>query len=88
MFFAATVNAENITQNVTQKGQVFYQDSLSTKKIKKDRPTLTGYYYQTTDGTKYPIYMSTNGKCFIIRTSKNGKQYKQYLPEITKKLAK
>ena len=73
-------------QRVIKQGTVFVQKDSS--RIKKDNPTLTKYVYQTTDGTKYPIYMSANGKCFIIRTSKNGKQYKQYLPEITKQLSK
>lgn len=70
---------------VTRKGNVFVQDS-SSNKIKKDNPTLTKYFYMTPDGTKYPIYMSINGKCFIIRTSKSGRRYKQYLPEVTKQL--
>lgn len=74
-------------QNITRKGNVFVQNSSNSNKIKKDTATLTGYFYQTSDGTKYPIYMSSTGKCFIIRTSaKTGKQYKQYLPEITKQL--
>lgn len=75
-------------QSVTRKGNTFYQESNSNK-IEKDTATLTGYYYQTADGTKYPIYISSKGKCFILRTSsKTGKQYKQYLPEITKQLTK
>lgn len=75
-------------QSVTRNGNTFYQESNSNK-IEKDTATLTGYYYQTADGTKYPIYISSKGKCFILRTSsKTGKQYKQYLPEVTKELAK
>lgn len=75
-------------QSVTRQGKIFIQQSNSNK-IEKDTATLTGYYYQTADGTKYPIYISSKGKCFILRTSsKTGKQYKQYLPEITKQLAK
>ena len=73
-------------QNVTRKGNVFIQDS-SKSPIKKDSATLTKYFYVASDGVKYPIYMSSTGKCFIIRTSaKTGKQYKQYLPEVTKQL--
>lgn len=72
-------------QSVVRQGNVFVQDT-SSHKIAKDNPTLTKYFYVASDGTKYPIYMSANGKCFIVRTSKNGKQYKQYLPEVTKQL--
>lgn len=72
-------------QKVTRVGKIFVQDSTSHK-FKKQSVTLTKYYYMTTDGTKYPIYMSQSGKCFIIRKSKNGREYKQYLPEITKQI--
>lgn len=84
LFYTPTTRA----QNVTRKGNVFVQDTSSRKTIKKAPFTLTKFYYQASDGTKYPIYMSSNGKCFIIRTSKNGKQYRQYLPEVTKELSK
>ena len=72
-------------QSVVRQGNMFVQDT-SSHKIAKDNPTLTKYFYIASDGTKYPIYMSANRKYFIIRTSKNGKQYKQYLPEVTKQL--
>lgn len=73
-------------QNVTLQGNTFVQVDSSSNKIKKDNPLLTKYFYQTVDGTKYSIYMSASGKCFILRISKNGKRYKQYLPEISKQL--
>jgi hypothetical protein len=86
LFFAAIL--QGYSQNVTRKGNVFIQDSSKTKKA-KDVPILTKYIYVASDGTKYPIYMSSTGKCFIIRTSsKTGKQYKQYLPEVTKEIQK
>ena len=70
------------------KGNVFYKDSTS-REIKKDNPTLTRFFYVDSTGTKYPIYMSASGKCFILRTSsKTGKVYKQYLPEITRTMSK
>lgn len=71
-------------QNVTKSGNTFVQIS---KKKKPDEPIKTKYIYQTTDGKKYPIYLSANGKYFIYRISKNGKTYKQYLPEIQKQLS-
>ena len=73
-------------QSVVRQGNVFVQDTSKSTKIKKDNPTLTKYFYLAADGTKYPIYMSTSGKCFILRVSKNGKEYRQYLPEVTKQL--
>jgi len=88
LLFCVSLIQSACAQKVTRKGNVFVQDSTSHQFKKKD-VTLTKYYYMSTDGTKYPIYMSSTGKCFIIRTSsKTGKQYKQYLPEVTKQLQK
>lgn len=79
---------EASAQSVVRNGNTFYQQSNSNT-IEKDSATLTGYFYVDTKGVKYPIYMSSKGKCFIFRTSaKTGKQYKQYLPEITKQLSR
>jgi hypothetical protein len=48
---------------------------------------LTQYFYMTADGSKYPIYQSREGKCFIIRTNtKTGERYRQYLPEVDMQL--
>lgn len=75
-------------QSVVRKGNTFYQQSNSNK-IEKDSAVFSGYHYFDTKGIRYPIYISSKGKCFIFRTSaKTGKQYKQYLPEITKQLSK
>lgn len=76
-------------QTVERRGNTFVQKCDSSSRIKKSDVQVTKYFYQTADGTKYPIYVSSNGKYFIIRvSSKTGKQYRQYLPEVTKQLLK
>lgn len=88
LIFLGAFLQECRAQNVTRQGKLFIQNPSSST-IKRDSITLTGYYYVTSDGTRYPIYKSSKGKCFIIRTSsKTGKEYRQYLPEITKQLSK
>lgn len=73
-------------QNVVRNGNTFMQTS---KKKAKEAFMTTPYTYVAADGTKYPIYISGNGKYFIIRKSKKtGKEYRQYLPEIQKQLSK
>lgn len=73
-------------QNVVRNGNTFMQTS---KKKAKEAFITTPYTYVAADGTKYPIYISGNGKYFIIRKSKKtGKEYRQYLPEIQKQLSK
>lgn len=70
-------------QNVTRNGNTFTQQSKQ-----KAEPTKTKYVYVDKDGVKYPIYLSSKGKAFIIKISKKtGKEYRQYLPEITKQIA-
>lgn len=70
-------------QNVVRKGNMFEQVN------KKTEPIKTCYVYQDKDGIQYPIYLSSKGKAFIIKKSKKtGKEYRQYLPEITKQLSK
>lgn len=73
-------------QEVVRNGNTFTQTS---KKKAKEAFMTTPYTYVASDGTKYPIYVSGNGKYFIIRKSaKTGKEYRQYLPEVTKQLSK
>lgn len=46
----------------------------------------TKYSYTSDEGTKHPIYMNDNGDCFVIRIDKDGKKYRQFLPEVTNAL--
>lgn len=63
------------------------EDSSYVKSDSVSDAVLTKYFYITVSGVKYPIYMTKTGECFIIRTnSKTGERYKQYLPEILKRL--
>lgn len=68
-------------QSVQLKGKTFYavKDSSS-----KNQSVKTDYVYVDKEGNTHPVYLSKNGKAYIIRTSKKtGKEYKQYLPKIT-----
>lgn len=49
-----------------------------TKTITNSQDVKTVYTYTIKD-TVYPIYITKNGRCYIIRTSKNGNEYRQYL---------
>lgn len=68
-------------QNVIRKGNTFVQMVDSAKK--------TSFTYEAKDGKKYTIYLSSKGKAYIIcKSKKTGKEYKRYLPKITKELKK
>ena len=61
-------------QSYTRNNNNFTQVTTTTS------DTKTEYTYTIKDKV-YPIYITKNGRCYIIRTSKNGKDYKQYLEE-------
>ena len=70
-------------QNVVRKGNNF------TVVSKKSEVTKTNYTYTDRSGITYPIYISSKGKAFIIKTSKKtGKKYRQYIPRVTDEIAK
>lgn len=82
----ALLSSAVYSQEVVRNGNVFTQ--VSSKKAKEAFKS-TPYTYVAADGTKYPIYISGNGKYFIIRKSaKTGKEYRQYLPKVQKQLQK
>ena len=65
-------------QDYKQEGTTFVQ---ITNKGNSSKATKTEYIWEK-NGVKYPIYISSRGKAYIIRTSKKtGKEYKQYLPD-------
>lgn len=71
-------------QNVVRNGNTFTEVS---KKKQKEAFKTTPYTYVAADGNKYPIYISGNGKYFIIRKSaKTGKEYRQYLSKVQEQL--
>ena len=44
-----------------------------------EKPKDTGKTYTDSKGNIYPVFISKGGKLFVIRISKAGKEYKQYL---------
>ena len=70
-----TINA----QNIVRKGNVFIEQTDSTR----SHAQKTKYIYQDKNGDKYTIYVSKNGKYFIVKKSKkSGKEYRKYPKDI------
>lgn len=72
-------------QEVVRRGNTFVErvDSL-----KRGKMYSTNYTFKDKDGNVYPIYLSSGGNAFIVKVSKkSGRQYRKYLPEVTKKIA-
>lgn len=84
MLFIPVLTAN--AQGVTQQGNTFIAQK-SSKDNKQGKETPTPYTYQDTKGKTYQIYLSASGKAFIKKVSqKTGKEYRQYLPEVGKKI--
>jgi len=71
------------TQKVICKDKTFKIETTTDKA----QYTKTDYFWEI-KGEKFPIYISKKGALFIIRKSKNNKEYKYYFPKNVQKLLK
>lgn len=86
MLLALSVNnSSTYAQDIKREGTTFVVSSSK----KTSEPVKTKFTWKVGD-VEYPIYISTTGSCYIIKTSKKtGKEYKQYLPkEVCAEIAK
>lgn len=68
------------TQTVTKDSMGNYHPTKVARKILDTvHYKTTGKSFITNKGDKYPVYESPTGSIYIVRTSKNGNQYRQYL---------
>lgn len=56
--------------------QIITNKDLQIENLKK-----TGVTWKDSKGDEYPVYMAHTGSCFVIKTSKSGKDYRAYLGE-------
>ena len=74
-----TAVANDSTRVVIREGNSF--GYMPKAKTPSNPPVETEYTWDI-QGEKYPIYISSNGRCFIYRISKKSNQiYKWYLPK-------
>jgi hypothetical protein len=74
MFAAFTANAQKVTTDAAGNYVAVKTAAKAAEPAKPTRKT-----YTDTKGNVYPVMVSAKGKLFVIRTSKAGKEYKQYL---------
>lgn len=78
LLLSLAINAQDYTK----------QDNTYSKQV-VSLATETKFTFKDKSGNIYPIYISKNGRCYIIKTSKEGKEYKYYLgEEISKDICK
>lgn len=76
LFVAAAISAQTADSTYVRNGN----DFTKVVQVHKSTDTQTVYTFTIKD-TSYPIWITKNGRCYILRMSKNGNQYKQYLEE-------
>lgn len=83
--FTNVINA----QSFEREGNTFVSKSSKGSKAKAE-PTKTKFTWKDSKGNEYPVYMSSTGSCFVIKTSaKTGKEYRNYLgPEVSEQMCK
>ena len=84
MTLSLTLSLSAKAQNIKLEGRTFIVEQ-SDSSSSKGKYTKTEYKYQDKTGV-YPIYLSSNGNAFIFKVSKAGKEWRRYLPEVTKQL--
>lgn len=66
-------------QGVVRKGNTFEQVS---KKENASTAQKTPFTYKDSKGKVYPIFITKNGRCFVMKvSSKTNKEYKMYMKE-------
>lgn len=80
MLFSLGVN-NSTSQTIVRNGNVFQSHGRTSHKA----DTLVTTYKFESGGTQYPIIINkSSGRCFIWKTSRNGKLYKMYMkPEVS-----
>lgn len=74
-------------QNVVRKDKKTFVELTDSTKKQAPKVQETDMIYVDKNKNAYPIYLSSNGKAFILMTSKKtGKQYRKYLPKVTEML--
>lgn len=87
IIFLICVSNNCYAQSYNRNGNSFVSNSTTRAKSVSIKTKFT---WQESDGSKYDIYISSTGSCFINKVSKNtGKTYRKYLgPDISQEICK
>ena len=76
LFVAVAISAQTADSTYVRNGN----DFTKVVQVHKSTDIQTVYTFTIKD-TSYPIWVTKNGRCYIVRVSKSGNEYKQYLEE-------
>lgn len=75
ILFAGITSHAQTKVKVDDKGNLIQVSNVREKT--PDKPT--GQTYTDSKGQEFKVYKSINDKLYIVRTSKSGNEYRQYL---------
>lgn len=83
--------ASVLIMSLSSYGQTIVKDAQGNyTAVKKDSTktpdTNTGKTFTDTKGNVFPVYKTSTGRVYALRTSKNGLSYKQYLDKPAKQV--
>ena len=79
VFHVTNVSRTGFASESTKEDSVFH-NALSEDRQNQGY-TKTDFTWKDSKGDEYPVYMAHTGSCFVIKTSKNGEEYRAYLGE-------
>ena len=79
VFYSTNVSWTNFASNSPTEDSVLH--NINSENIQIQEFEKTGFTWRDCKGNEFPVYIAHTGSCFIIRTSKGGKNYRAYLGE-------
>ena len=76
VYYAITHHKVPVKQDTTSNTELLHQPTRDFS------PQITDFQWEFNINEKYPIYINSNGRCFVYKLSKTGKKYRYYLDEI------
>lgn len=82
IYYVIKHNRTAVKQDTTSNTELLHQPTRDFS------PQITDFQWEFNINEKYPIYINSNGRCFVYKCSRTGKKYRYYLDEIiSKKIA-
>ena len=82
LFAGAMVSNAQTSYTTDASGTLIQQQVIHSEEDVIGNAEPTGQKFKASNGEMYDVYKSAKGRLFIVRESKTGNHYKQYLEEV------
>ena len=77
VFYANKNSQIAFESNLTSEDSALH--NRTSEECQNEEYTKTGFTWKDSKGDEYPVYISSEGSCFVIKNSKSGENYRAYL---------